>query len=269
MLINIIVFIIYFIYFFIFLKLCYDIGSIGVFLMERIEELEALIEKSKSECQNICHDYSLKVAEVTKSLKEEYIPKIKKKMCEQKDLYNELFYFYRMMRFVDNFDMDVIGKVLAELLTQTTGVEYTYDCLGYYSSKSSLFVSGYAATLYPKGKIIIDENMCLGVSCSSLLEDRSIFVLEPFVNTDDKQKINFYSYVLEDSNNCDVRINSDLVLEMKKFPQVKKFIDFVIGVHIEDRKLCLKQISEEELKEELEIFLNGYEGKKLIKKPKE
>ena len=231
--------------------------------MQKLDEIKNSISESEEKQKNLGKEYAEKIAQLTKSLKEEYSTKISNETNMQKYLNSEIYSFWNMVRIVDKFDIDVLGNALAKLLTQTTNQEYSYACLETYMYEYSTISNGFASIVFPKSKIKIDEKKHSRMTLGEITRDESIIILKPFVNLKTNNQVSFYKYSLMSKDNP--HLTSNYAIDCFRFPQIKEFIDYVLETHAIDeweKSHFHTQINEKELNLKLAEYLASYYLKK-------
>lgn len=238
--------------------------------MKRIEEINKLIGESEKAQKKLCEEYSKKLSLLTKDLKQEYFPRISDEVNKKKVCKDEIFYFWVMVSIDDKFDIDILGKVLAKLLSRISGQEYLYGYLETCMYKGGTVPEGYASIIYPKDKFVIDGKMHSLMSIGELIGDESIIVLDPFANKKHPKEISFYSY--NKINNPEkYYIEENYPFISVRYPEVKEFIDYVLETHAIngwERLHTDTPITEDELNMRMVEYLDNYESKKSYKKTK-
>lgn len=226
--------------------------------MSIIDDIQKEIKESEKRQKKFADEYSKKIAQITKALKQDYSTKILKEINTQKQLHLEIYGLWDMIKTVDHFDIDVLGKVLAKLLSQTTNQIYSYGRLKHYENCGICS----SAIIFPKEKIKVDEDMNSRMSLGEIARDKSMVILQELVGLNEKIEISFYDYSSMCEDYCNIRPTWPLIVY---FPQIEEFLNYVLVTHTfneSEHTHFYDPISEEELYQKLDEYLVNYNSKK-------
>lgn len=207
-------------------------------------------------------DKKIKIDELYKS-------KIIEKINNSKAEYKQYLEISNIILKYSSFDINILGPILADLMTKIENEKYSYYTLEYSYKEDVGIWDHNTVDCEEKAAVISKESERANLEIACLIKDdydsfpyeyKHCCLLDS-INNSGKN----YIYIYEGHN--ERNLNDEICLEVKlafpflnyQKPYVKDFIDYVIDIRIKNE---LKEISHEQLEEFLNEFLKNYEAQK-------